>query len=137
MNIFLFLLHFNLNSIKTYYITIDTYLNDVIEIKNVQLSQDKYHSSLTNLITKINDESLEHPIWMEHKFFFDSCTNTTLLILENKIQENYAKTNNIIPTNINNLDASFIQVSFLTKSFLFIFSIRASPLYDYYIINTQ
>lgn len=98
---------FNLNSIKTYYITIDTYLNDVIEIKNVQLSQDKYHSSLTNLISKINDESLEHPIWMEHKFFFDSCTNTTLLILENKIQEN--------STEISDVLKEFISPDKLTK----------------------
>ena len=92
---------FNLNSIKTYFITIDTYVNDVIEIKNVQLSQDKYYSSLTNLITKINDESLEYPIWMEHKFFFDSCTNTTLLILENKIQENSSEISDVLKELIN------------------------------------
>lgn len=92
---------FNLNSIKTYFITIDTYVNDVIEIKNVQLSQDKYYSSLTNLITKINDESLEYPIWMEHKFFFDSCTNTTLLILENKIQENSTEISDVLKELIN------------------------------------
>lgn len=89
------------NQIKTYYITIDTYINDVVEIKTIQISQDKYYSSLTNLVTKINGEPLEHPIWIEHKFFFDSCTNTTLLILDNKIQENSTEISDVLKELIN------------------------------------
>ena len=78
---------------KIYHVTFNSYKDDIIEIQNAHMIQDSNYSTLTNLVTKINNETLKHPILIEMKFFFDSCTNNTYLIVENKIEDS----NIIIP----------------------------------------
>ena len=80
---------------KIYHVTLNAYKDDIIEIQNVHMIQDSNYSTLTNLVTKVNNEILKHPIWMEIKFFFNSCTNNTYLIIENKIEDS-----NIIITEV-------------------------------------
>lgn len=81
---------------KIYHITLDSFQNDLIEIETVQIFQDSNYSSLTNIVTKLNEQTLLHPIWIELKFFFNSCANNTLLIFENKLEESEAKLPNVL-----------------------------------------
>lgn len=80
---------------KIYHVTFNSYKDDIIEIQNAHMIQDSNYSTLTNLVTKVNNEILKHPIQIEMKFFFNSCTNNTYLIVENKIENS-----NIIITGV-------------------------------------